>query len=243
MRRIRIYHPESVISGKTTILQEDASRHLLQVLRKKEGDTILIFNGDGHEYQATIVGVEKKKAIIEIGTGIFSVVESPVRVHLGQGLSRGDRMDYAIQKAVELGVTEITPLVTEFSQVKLSEERSEKRLLHWRQIAVSAAEQSGRCVVPVIHSPILLKEWLQQDKSELKVICCPRQSEENELPHAQPIKTISVAIGPEGGFSDDEIMRAVQAKFYPLQLGPRVLRTETAAVVALTLLQHSFGDV
>lgn len=243
MRRIRIYHPESLALGKKVLLQEDASRHLLQVLRKKEGDEIWVFNGDGNEYVATIVSTEKKKAIVQVSLATTPKIESSVRIHLGQGLSRGDRMDYAIQKAVELGVTEITPLITEHSQVKLSQERSEKRLAHWQSIAVSAAEQSGRCIVPVVRSPVSLGDWVRGNEDELKLICCPRQSKETDLSVSGSIKSISVAIGPEGGFSDSEITHAIQSKFSPLQLGPRVLRTETASVVALTVLQYRFGDL
>lgn len=141
----------------------DASHHLLQVLRKNRAI-----------YQATLVSINKKQAVIEIGKSQHPAVESALKIHVGQAISRGDRMDYAIQKAVELGVTEITPLLTEFSQVKLVKERLAKKIAHRQSIAVSSAEQSGWSKVPTIHAPVSFCDWAQNTSDELKFICCPR---------------------------------------------------------------------
>ncbi|PIZ04784.1 MAG: 16S rRNA (uracil(1498)-N(3))-methyltransferase [Gammaproteobacteria bacterium CG_4_10_14_0_8_um_filter_38_16] len=242
MRRIRIYHQGELASGITLMLDQNASHHLLQVLRKKAGERFWVFNGGGGEFEATLISANKKTACIELGEFYLRKTESPLSIHLAQGISRGERMDYALQKAAELGVAEITPLFTEFCQVQLSDNRIEKRVAHWQSIAVSAAEQSGRCAVPIVHPPVLFSEWLQKNNNEIKLICCPRQNE-NLFPTIKTIpKNITVAIGAEGGFSDREITSALQAQFLTFSLGPRVLRTETAAVVALTLLQQKFGD-
>jgi len=243
MRRVRLYHSEILTDDQDVLLNPEASHHLLKVLRKKPGDIFWVFDGAGAEFEAEIVGAEKKQALIKIIKKHQPVVESPVSIHLGQAISRGDRMDYAIQKAVELGVAEITPLFTDFCQVKLSKEKFDKKISHWQSIAISAAEQSGRCVVPKIHAPEKFNDWIVNNIAEVKYICCPRISCEALSQHGKKPQTISVAIGPEGGFSDIEVGFALPKDFQSLTLGPRVLRTETASVVALTLLQSRFGDV
>lgn len=241
MRRIRIYHKGNLASGLTVMLDPNSSHHLLQVLRKKIGERFVLFNGDGGEFDAVLTSANKKTACVEIGTWHERQVDSPLSIHLGQGISRGERMDYAIQKSVELGVTEITPLFTAFCQVQLSDNRIEKRVAHWQAIAISAAEQSGRCVVPVVHSPILFDEWASL-AADIKLICCPRHDNafSGSIQHQQ---SVALAIGAEGGFSDHEVQWAVQAGFHSLLLGPRILRTETAAVVALSVLQSKWGDL
>ncbi len=242
MRRIRIYHTGDLRSGLTVMLDASASHHLLQVLRKKAGERFFIFNGqDGGEFDATLVSANKKTACVEIGAFYERKTETDLSVHLGQAISRSERMDYAIQKSVELGVAEITPLLTEFCQVQLSENRVEKRVAHWQSIAISAAEQSGRCVVPKVHSPILFSQWIQKNNA-LKLICCPRQGNK-KLSVDECSKNILLTIGAEGGFSDTEIKNALSQNFIAMSLGPRILRTETATVVALTVLQALAGDL
>lgn len=241
MRRIRIFHTGELSSGLTVMLDHNASHHLLHVLRKKAGERFVIFNGNGGEFEAVLISANKKTACVEIGEWHEKKTESELSIHLGQAMSRGERMDYAIQKSVELGVSEITPLLSEFCQVQLSENRIDKRVAHWQAIAVSAAEQSGRCAVPIVHSPITFDEWIKQERA-VKLICCPRQ-EKSAFVDVLANKDLSVTIGAEGGFSDKEINDALQANFAPFSLGPRVLRTETATVVALTVLQMRFGDI
>jgi len=241
MRRIRIFHIGELSSGLTVMLDPFASHHLLQVLRKKAGERFIMFNGNGGEFDAVLISANKKTACVEIGEWHERKTEPELSIHLGQAMSRGERMDYAIQKSVELGVSAITPLFTEFCQVQLSENRIDKRVAHWQAIAVSAAEQSGRCAVPVVHSPISFEEWIQQDHP-IKMICCPRQNKSMSM-EVVANKDIAITIGAEGGFSDKEINAAFQANFAPLSLGPRILRTETATVVALALLQMRYGDI
>ena len=166
-------------------------------------------------------------------------VESPLAIHLGQGLSRGERMDWAIQKATELGVTEITPIMSERCEVRLKDERADKRLAHWRQVAISACEQCGRSRVPVIHPPVLLSDWIKTTEADLKLVLHPVS--EPLASHAKPSR-LAFLIGPEGGLTDNEIDLAQAAGYQPARLGPRVLRTETAPVVALAVAQQLWGD-
>jgi 16S rRNA (uracil1498-N3)-methyltransferase len=185
------------------------------------------------------VEVGKKRVVVQIDESFAGQVESPLHIHLGQGLSRGERMDWAIQKATELGVTEITPIFSDRCEVRLKDERADKRLMHWRQVAISACEQCGRSRVPVIHPPLLLADWLKQTEAELKLVLHPVA--EPLVSHAKPA-TLAFLIGPEGGLSDAEVEQAQSAGFHAARLGPRVLRTETAPVVALAVAQQLWGD-
>lgn len=193
MRRIRIFHKGEMNSGLTVMLDHNSSHHLLQVLRKKAGERFVMFNGNGGEFDAVLLSANKKTACVEIGEWHDRKTESALSIHLGQAMSRGERMDYAIQKSVELGVKTITPLFSEFCQVQLSENRIDKRVAHWQAIAISAAEQSGRCTVPVVHSPISFDEWIQQDHP-VKLICCPRQPKSASVDIA-PGRGVAIAIG------------------------------------------------
>jgi len=168
-------------------------------------------------------------------------VESPLKLHLGQGISRGDRMDFVIQKAVELGVTEITPLFTERCGVKLDAERLAKRTEQWQKIAIAACEQSGRSVVPLVHTAIQLTKWLAQETKDLKLTLDPWTSD--SIKTIAGSQTIRLVIGPEGGFTDAEVAQTKDAGFMAVRLGPRVLRTETAALTAISALQLQFGDL
>ncbi|MOA28269.1 Ribosomal RNA small subunit methyltransferase E [compost metagenome] len=176
---------------------------------------------------------------VQIDEQFAGQVESPLHIHLGQGLSRGERMDWAIQKATELGVNEITPIFSDRCEVRLKDERADKRLLHWRQVAISACEQCGRSRVPVIHPPVLLADWIKQTEAELKLVLHPVA--EPLVSHAKPA-TLAFLIGPEGGLTDAEVEQAKGNGFHAARLGPRVLRTETAPVVALAVAQQLWGD-
>ena len=205
------------------------------------GQALQLFNGDGNNYAATITEVSKKQVTVKIIDAQANPVESPLNIHLGQAISRGDRMDFAIQKAVELGVTEITPLFTERCGVKLDGERLSKRNEQWQKIAISACEQSGRSVIPVVHPAINLDQWLAQDTNSLQLTLDPRASATiKTLTASQHIRLV---IGPEGGFTDIEVAATSLAGFTGIQLGPRVLRTETAALSAISALQLQFGDL
>ncbi len=238
----RVYCQEAARSGQNILLDAAASNHLLRVLRLKTGSGLRVFDGCGLEFLATLIDQQKKKAIIAITEPRPSFLESPLHIHLGQGISRGEKMDYTIQKAVELGVTKITPLYTQYSGVTLSGERIEKRLAHWRSIIISACEQCGRNVLPTIVPPLSLEHWLQACQEPLRFILQPGGNQ-----HLRNITKaadyVALVTGPEGGFSAEELALANQAQFQALNLGPRVLRTETAAPAAIAALQCLWGDM
>ena len=220
-------------------LPEAQAHYIGRVLRHSAGDAVQLFDGSGQEYLGELIEVGKKAARVELREQLAGQAESPLRIHLGQGLSRGERMDWAIQKATELGAAEITPIVSERCEVRLKDERADKRLAHWRQVAISACEQCGRSILPIIHPPVALNEWQASVQAELKLvlhpIAAPLQS------HARP-QTLAFLIGPEGGLSDSEVEQTKAAGFHAARLGPRVLRTETAPVVALAVAQQLWGD-
>ena len=241
MRIPRIFQPGAIALQHEFALDDDAANHVGRVLRMPTGSELQLFNGDGYNYTAHISRSDKKRVFVIATAQLGNPVESPLRIHLGQGISRGDRMDFAIQKAVELGVTEITPLFTERCGVKLDGERLAKRNEQWQKIAISACEQSGRSIVPVVHPAISLDNWLAQSTKELKLTLHPwaKDTIKTLIPNTQ----IRLVIGPEGGFSEQEMTCTSAAGFCGIQLGPRVLRTETAALTAISALQLQFGDL
>lgn len=247
MRNPRIYQAQTFEVGQIQPLSDDAFGHTVRVLRLKDGDDITLFTGvaepEGYfEYQGKLCNVGKKRADIEIIAKKLVENESPLNIHLGQGISRGERMDFTLQKSVELGVNTITPIFTERCGVKLSGERLEKKHDQWQKIVISACEQSGRCTVPIVAQPIYLEDWLQQQSSALKLNLHPRaQHSIMSLPIEN--NRVRLLIGPEGGLNDDEISAATAAGFHDVLLGPRVLRTETAALTAITALQCRYGDL
>lgn len=241
MRIPRIYQPGVLTPQQLLQLVDDAANHVGRVLRMAPGDALILFNGDGHDYPAVITDSGKKTVTVQINAKLENQVESPLKIHLGQGISRGDRMDFAIQKAVELGVTEITPLFTERCGVKLDAERLQKRTEQWQKIAISACEQSGRSKVPTVHSAQNLDKWLGQPTEELKLTLDPWAKD--TIKTLTPVTALRLVIGPEGGFSDREIQLTNSAGFVAVQLGPRVLRTETAALTAISALQLQMGDL
>lgn len=242
MRIPRIYHSQQLSVDTTVELEEQAAAHIGRVLRMQVGNPLTLFNGQGGQYNAVIVSCSKKNVSVNIESFTANCVESPLSIHLGQGISRGDKMDYTIQKAVELGVSEITPIFTERCGVKLSGDRLEKKWQQWQKIAISACEQSGRNSVPKIHKPLDLTTWLKQNSNELKITLFPRATATiKTLP--SPENGIRLIIGPEGGLSDDEVQQTLDADFTGIQLGPRILRTETAGLCVVSALQLQFGDL
>jgi 16S rRNA (uracil1498-N3)-methyltransferase len=252
MSKTRIYQNTDFIVNNTVKLSDDAFGHMVRVLRLVEGDIVTLFNGkkhDGNEvfqYTAKLIEVKKKHASVEIISQEPVTNESPLNIHLGQGISRGDRMDFTLQKSVELGVSQITPLFTERCGVKLSGERLVKKREQWQKIVISACEQSGRGIVPLVTEPMLLKDWIDEKTAALKLNLHPKAEHSiMTLPIDKVASELSVRllIGPEGGLTDEEISQANQANFKDILLGPRVLRTETAALTAITALQCRFGDL
>ena len=247
MSKTRIYQNSEFILNETVKLSDDAFGHIVRVLRLTEGDTVTLFNGyESYQYTAKLVDVKKKHASVEILSQEAVSNESPLNIHLGQGVSRGDRMDFTLQKSVELGVNKITPLFTERCGVKLSTERLAKKREQWQKIVISACEQSGRCIVPEVTEPMFLQDWLKQETSALKLNLHPKAKHSiMTLPMENTVKNqrVRLLIGPEGGLSDEEIAQANQTGFQDILLGPRILRTETAALTAITGLQCRFGDL
>lgn len=219
-------------------LPEASAHYISRVLRLAAGSAVQLFDGSGDEFLGELVEVGKKSVTVELRERLNGMPESALQIHLGQGLSRGERMDWAIQKATELGVAQITPIISERCEVRLNDERADKRLAHWRQIAISACEQCGRSVLPIIHAPTCLRDWLTVE-AELKLVLHPIA--EPLASHAKP-QTLAFLIGPEGGLSENEVEHAAAQGFLPARLGPRVLRTETAPVVALSVAQQLWGD-
>jgi len=241
MRTIRIYQPGDITPTQPLALCEDAAHHVGKVLRMQSGDLLQLFNGDGQNYAAEITEVGKKQLWVRVLSVSDNPVESNLYIHLGQGISRGDRMDFAIQKAVELGVSAITPLFTERCGVKLDGERLEKKREQWQKMVIAACEQSGRSVVPPVHPPISLDKWLAQADDCLKLTLDPWT--DASIKGLTPTNRLRLVIGPEGGFTDTEVQSTNQAGFQAVRLGPRVLRTETAALTAIAALQLQLGDL
>lgn len=242
MRIPRIYHPQTINGLGQINLSEDAAGHVGRVLRMTAGQEVLLFDGSGAEFPATISSVSKKNVTVDVQQRVERSIESSLDLHLGQVISRGDKMEFTIQKAVELGVNTITPLISERCGVKLNAERFEKKLQQWQKIAIAACEQCGRNIVPEIRPLMQLEQWCAEDYDGLKLNLHPRAKYSiNTLP--APVTKVRLLIGPEGGLSDEEIQMTEQYQFEETLLGPRVLRTETAGLAAITALQVRFGDL
>ncbi len=242
MRIPRIYHPNLIEQNQQIDLSEDAVGHIGRVLRMGAGQEILLFDGSGNQFSATLTDVGKKSITAQINTSQPHSVESPLDLHLGQVISRGEKMEFTIQKSVELGVNTITPLLSERCGVKLDEKRFEKKLQQWQKVAIGACEQCGRNIVPVIRPVMSLEQWCAEQTDALKLNLHPRARYSiNTLP--EPVTKVRLLIGPEGGLSETEISMTEQYHFEEILLGPRVLRTETAALTAITALQVRFGDL
>lgn len=242
MRTPRIYHSTEISLNSIVALESDAANHIARVLRMKAEQAVTLFNGDGFNYHGLIVEISKKNVSVNIHCAEQVENESPLKIHLAQGISRGDKMDFTIQKSVELGVTDITPIFTERCGVKLNGERLEKKHQQWQKIAISACEQSGRARIPKIHFPMRLSEFLSQKTEQLKLNLHPRATT-SVKGLSMPESGVRFIIGPEGGLDDNEIESTLNAGYQEILLGPRVLRTETAALTLLSALQLQFGDL
>lgn len=242
MRQYRIYTPQPLATGETVCLDTRAAHHLLRVLRARAGTAVKLFNGDGYDYLGQLADVQNSAARVDIEASTWINAESPLRLTLAQGIARGERMDYTLQKAVELGVDRVVPLFCERSEVKLSRPRLEKRMDHWRGVIVSACEQSGRGFVPDLSVPCALSEYLEtKDTSRLQLVLSPHAP--HGIKSLACAKQIELLVGPEGGLSKHELELAEKSGFGAISLGPRVLRTETAGPAALAALQALWGDM
>ncbi|HWM29930.1 MAG TPA: 16S rRNA (uracil(1498)-N(3))-methyltransferase, partial [Woeseiaceae bacterium] len=239
----RLYVPEALRPGHELRLDDERAHYVARVLRLRVGDGLVLFDGSGGEFAAAIAEVSKRGIVVRIGERREQNVESPLPIALIQGISRGERMDFVVQKATELGVHRITPLVTEFSVVRLDGGRSGKRREHWSRIAASACEQCGRNVVPAIDAPQSFSGWLESGASSAVARILLHPGAKGTLAGLERIHDrVELLIGPEGGLSDSEVMQAEAAGFSACSLGPRILRTETAALAAIAVLQARWGD-
>lgn len=239
----RFYCPPPLPTTGSLDLPPDAAHHAARVLRLREGDRVEIFDGAGNECRGVIEAIDGKRVVVGgiAATGISR--ESPLRIVLAQALSSSEKMDWVVQKATELGVTEIQPVATERSVARLSADRAGKRLEHWQQVAISACEQCGRNVLPQIHAPMDIMVWLQQARAatDSKFILLPEGAASLQS-QARPQGSVTLLIGAEGGFTQAESDTALHCGFTAIRMGPRVLRTETAAIAGLAALQTLWGD-
>jgi 16S rRNA (uracil1498-N3)-methyltransferase len=244
MRIPRVHVDQPLGPGHEVLLPEQSGEHIARVLRLERGHPLILFNGDGCEYDATLASLAKRAVTAEV-TAVRAIErESPLRLTLAQGIARGEKMDWILQKATELGVARIVPIVTERTEVKLDEERAERRVLHWTQVIAGACEQSGRTRLPQLEAPQRLDRWLSalEDDAALRLALIPGGDVgARELP-AMPHGAL-LCVGPEGGFSDKDIATLQHSRFQALRLGPRILRTETAGIAALAALQALQGDM
>ncbi len=242
MRIPRIYHPGDITPGSELALTDEASGHVGRVLRMKAGDMLTLFNGQNLTFAAVITHADKKNVKVRAESMQHQNNESPLHLHLGQVISRGEKMEFTIQKAVELGVSVITPLCSERCGVRLDSERQAKKIQQWQKIVINACEQCGRNFVPSVQPITTLAAWCNQPESGLKLNLNPQgRISINTLPSS--VTRLRLLIGPEGGLSDEEITLAARKDFTDIILGPRVLRTETTALAALAALQLRFGDL
>lgn len=241
MRIPRIYTGQVLACDSQLELEPGPSAHISRAMRMRSGDCLTLFNGRGGEYSASIDSVGKKTVLVNVGAHNDSETESPLAIHLGIAISRGDRMDWVIQKATELGVKSLSPLLSERTEVKLKGERADKKRHHWQQIAIAACEQCGRNQLPEINPLQSLPQWLETTQSDRKFVLHHRSLADGGEPGSPA--SIALLIGPEGGLSEVEINLAERGAYQSLQLGPRVMRTETAPLAAIAILQARWGDM
>ncbi|HET9835154.1 MAG TPA: 16S rRNA (uracil(1498)-N(3))-methyltransferase [Rhodanobacteraceae bacterium] len=242
MRTIRIHVDSSLRSGAELALPAQAAVHVSRVLRLRAGDPLVLFNGDGLDYAAELIAAGPREVHARVLEAQANRSESPLRILLAQALARGEKMDWIVQKATELGVTGIVPLVTARSEVKLDESRARKRLEHWQAVAISACEQSGRARIPVIAPVQPLRTWVDSlDGSAARLALLPEGEITPRVLGALD-RGVVLAVGPEGGFEEADSALLRDAGFHGLALGPRVLRTETAGIAAIAALQALYGD-
>jgi 16S rRNA (uracil1498-N3)-methyltransferase len=240
MRISRLYSNQALSLDKQIELDEDNAHYVRNVLRLKKDQTITLFNGQGGEFLCTFAEVSRKKILVDINKLISRTIESPLKITLGLGISRGDKMDWAVQKSIELGVNNITPLITERCVIKFKDNKKQQKQLHWKNIVQHATEQCGRTFLPELYKIETLQLWVQRQKG-LRVFLDPYA--EKTLKELSPTQMqVTFLSGPEGGFSNQERELAITAGFIPVRLGPRILRTETASLAAISAVQMLWGD-
>jgi 16S rRNA (uracil1498-N3)-methyltransferase len=241
MRQSRLYTPQALAVSDTVEVEGAASHYLARVLRLSMGDPVTLFNGDGRDYQGEICQLQRHTAIVRVVDSRNPGNESPLKITLVQAISRGERMDYSLQKATELGVFCIQPVISSRVEVRLDDKRQAKRLSHWQGVVISACEQSGRATVPEVKPPLSLEQWLAAVDEYPRLVLDPaaviKMSSFSITGNA-----VSILVGPEGGFTDEELERVRSVGVTAVSFGPRILRTETAGPAAIAVLQSIAGD-
>ena len=239
----RLFVSGALSNDAELVLQGEQANYLGRALRSRVGDSVIVFNGDGGEWPASIEDISKNSVTLRLGVVVDSATESPLKIHLVQGISRGERMDFVVQKATELGVSRITPVLTHHGMVKLDQKRADKRRQHWQHVAESACEQSGRTQPPRIDEPLALNTWFgDRDPAGKMEVVLQAAATSSLASLTAPTAGLCLLVGPEGGFSEREYEDAEIAGFQAASLGPRILRTETAALAAVTVAQSCWGD-
>lgn len=244
MRIPRGFHDGELAVGQELVLDEALANHLTRVLRLRAGDPLQLFDGRGREVRAVLVVLDKRRTTVRVEGTVAALPESPLRLTLAQGICRGEKMDLVLQKASELGVQALQPLLTLRTEVRLDAEREARRMAHWRQVMVAACEQCGRATLPELRAPLALPQWLASltgGDDGLRLVLDPGGVA--RLADLPPEASMLLAVGPEGGFDTDEVELMQRAGFRGLKLGPRVLRTETAGLAAVAALQARYGDL
>ncbi|WP_455200463.1 16S rRNA (uracil(1498)-N(3))-methyltransferase [Kaarinaea lacus] len=245
MRIPRIYQATPLKTGESILLDAQAATHVARVLRLKQHDQIIVFNGQGGEYTGVIEAIDKRSVKIVLQDYHQPLTESPLHISLLQGISRSERMDYTLQKSVELGVSELYPVTTQHISIHLDETRARKKHAHWQGVVNSACEQSGRNLVPRVHELTSLQDCVEQISTVAEQTMLVLDHRANTTMNSVNItenKHITIVVGPEGGLSDDEREWLVGKGFIGVSMGPRVLRTETAALAAIAVMQSLWGD-
>lgn len=242
-RTSRIYVDAPIAAGAEIRLDEKAARHVSRVLRLGQDDAINVFDGRGVEHRARISASRAGDVRVAVGAAVDVVPESPLTIHLIQGISRGERMDLVMQKTTELGVASVQPVFTRRSVVRLSGDRARRRAAHWRGVAVAACEQCGRATLPEVGPPMPLDEALRSVDPDMYRLVLDAGAQQALPSVSLTGNAAALLIGPEGGLTPEERQAAEEAGFVPVSLGPRIMRTETAAVIAVALVQAGWGDL
>lgn len=242
MRQSRIYTPQTLIVAEKAELTGPAGHYLTRVLRLSKGDSVILFNGDGNDYSGEIADIKSQRVMVKITQRRAAGNESPLKITLVQAICRGERMDNALQKATELGVSGIQPLMCHRVGVRLDQARLEKRMKHWKGVVVSACEQSGRANVPDVNTPLSISEWLSGTGESTRLVLHPIAQDRLSASSIAG-DSLSILVGPEGGFTENEVEQLCASGVVAVSLGPRVLRTETAGPAAIAVLQARIGDM
>ena len=242
----RFYHSKSININETIVMDNFAAHHAIKVLRIKNDDKLILFNGDGSDYQGQVVNIDKKNVEVLINSKKIINNESNLNVTLLQALTSNDKMDWIIQKTTELGISNIQPIICERSIVKIKNDKIQKKILHWRQVSIAACEQCGRAKIPKIHEPENIIKYLEKvtkSDNETKIILSPDATQSLNKVSPNIEQDIKVLIGPEGDFTKQELEFAIKKGFLSIKIGPRILRTETAPISILSILQYKYGDI